>query len=147
MQKSHYIPVPGKSLKFVDILVVVQLIRRQDKDQNQLTNNLKINELETFASDWSLQRGHFIIKVTRNILSGGNDYKIIKDSASLIRSLPTPPSAAVPAIPPKRTQCCEGRDCPILQNQERLFHHFERWINRFRPEIELISVPSSLDPF
>ena len=27
---------------------------QEDEDQNQLNNNLKIDELETFASDWSL---------------------------------------------------------------------------------------------
>ena len=49
---------------------------------------------------------------------------------SFIRSLPTPPSAAVPAIPPKRTQCCEGRECPILRNQESVLQHstvYGRW--------------------
>ena len=37
--------VSGKSLKFVDFLIVVQL------PANQLYNNKKIEDLETFASD------------------------------------------------------------------------------------------------
>ena len=41
----YLLPVSGKSLKFVDFLIVVQL------PANQLYNNKKIEDLETFASD------------------------------------------------------------------------------------------------
>ena len=38
--------------RFAHFLVVVQLIHRTDKNQNQLNNNLKMAKLKDFVSPW-----------------------------------------------------------------------------------------------
>ena len=48
------VPVTGKSLKFVDFVVVCTADLQADGDQNYLNNNLKIDELETSARDCSV---------------------------------------------------------------------------------------------
>ena len=49
-------PVADKSLEFVDFFYCGTADSQADKDRNQLNNNLKIDELETFDSDYLRQK-------------------------------------------------------------------------------------------
>ena len=52
LSEALYCAATGKSLKFVDFFGCCTTDLQADNNQNQLNNNMKIDKLDTFASDW-----------------------------------------------------------------------------------------------